>query len=378
MKSNGLRSGYFLLSMALAFPCANFAQDPRQSAPAVPFTLDGCIAAFAPQPCCVNPKTSGQVKTMVSETQRGLPLAASDVAPTVATAVALVASDKDGRGVIAFSKDTQTPRGATNNWALKVSAPFNQAQNQTVLASLAGLSGDIVASGSFSRFMWNISPQAYGQALCQACQNAGIQDLLLCNEDDLARILREEERASEEEIEKRLNTFQRALFGRVAGTVLGLESSVGRKERTFFEPDATKKTEDRSGYSFSAVGGLILQGLSPYLRLTGKKDYKENDKATLCNPIAGSILENCTAQPLGEAKEVESLVLASEARIFFRGFALAPSAQYDFETKVWGFEAPLFLVRNTDGGFTGGLKLAWRSDQDDLAAAIFITKPLQP
>ena len=66
------------------------------------------------------------------------------------------------------------------------------------------------------------------------------------------------------------------------------------------------------------------------------------------------------------------------SRFFFRSFALAPSAQYDFETDVWGFEAPLFLVRNGNKDFTGGVKFAWRSDQDDLVAAIFISRALVP
>jgi hypothetical protein len=369
---------FSLLFTLLVFPCSILAQSSGQQGSRVPFTLDRCIAAFAPQDCCAAPPTQQLVSEMNSQTRQRLPLAASDVAPTASTAVALVASDKDGRGIVSFSKNTQTPRGAVNDWTLKISAPFNQSQNQSVLASLAGLSGDIVASGSFSRFIWNINPQAYGQALCQACQDAGIQDLLLCNEDDLASILRANRVATEPEIERRINALQDAMFGRVPGTVLGLEASVGRKERTFFELDGTKQEEDRSGYSFSAVSGMILQGWSTYMRLTGKTDYKENDKATFCSPITGSILENCTAQPLGEAKEVESLILATEARVFFGSLALAPSVQYDFKTDVWGFEAPLFLVRNSDGGFTGGFKLAWRSDQDDLVAAVFITKPLQP
>jgi len=319
---------------------------------------------------------SQKVAEKADETRQGLPLAASEVAPTATTAVALTATDQDGRGVISFASNKQTPQGSTNSLALKVSAPFNQ--NQSVLASLAGLSGDIVASGSFSRFIWNISPQAYGDTLCQACQNAGITDLTECNETDLPRILQEKGLATESEIARRMNSLQDALFGRMPGTVLSFEASAGRKERTFFTPDGTKDKEDRSGYSFSALGGMILNGWSAYTRLTGKTDFKENDKATLCTPITDSILQNCTAQPLGEAKKVESLILATEARMFFRGFALAPSVQYDFDSEVWGFEAPLFLVRNADGGFTGGLKLAWRSDQEHLAAAVFVTRALAP
>jgi len=398
---------FIVLPISSGATSAVFAQTPPESEIVVPFVLDECIKSFtSPQQAAT---ISVRMENKAEETRQGLPLAASNVAPNATTAVAIVASDKDGRGVISFSPKRPVQGRATNNWSLEISAPFSKQDNQAVLASLAGLGGDIVASGSFSRFLWDISPADYGRAICQECARVGIRDLLLCSQFGLRQVakqrhldelkrqrpsdssapqeIRQEDLekldATAEELAQRESDvldakLQDALFGRLASKVWSLEASVGHKERTFFTPAAEKEEEHRAGHSFSAVGGLVFQSWSTYTKLTGKRDYKENDKATLCKPITGSILENCTSQPLGRAKEVESLILATEGRFFFRGFALAPSVQYDFETDVWGFEAPLFLIRNSDDRFTGGFKLAWRSDQDNLVAAVFITKPLLP
>jgi hypothetical protein len=49
---------------------------------------------------------------------------------------------------------------------------------------------------------------------------------------------------------------------------------------------------------------------------------------------------------------------------------------YDFQKKVLGLQLPIYLVRNSDGQFTGGFRLGWRDDTHVLSASVFISKPL--
>jgi hypothetical protein len=354
---------FLLLSTTLAGAVPVYAQE----LPVVPFTIEKCISSF-------NQSIAGEA-TRVRESK--LPLGVSDVAPAETTAVALIASDKDGRGFISFSRDSQSSTGMADNLTLKISSPFNKDENQAVFASLGGLSGDVIASGAFSRFIWDLSPMEYGRKICQACSDAGIKDLLDCNQQSLSEALKAKG-IPDSDISKKTDELQAALFGTTVGKLWGMEASLGRQERTFFEADAKKVKDDRAGYSFAAVGGMVFRQWSAYGRLTGKRDYQENDKATFCTSITGSVLENCTSQPFGRAKQVESLILAAEARYFLKSVAFAPSAHYDFKSEVWRLEVPVFLLRDSDGGFTGGFKLAWQSDQRDLVAAIFVTKALQP
>ncbi|MGH8239324.1 MAG: hypothetical protein ACREXP_20215, partial [Steroidobacteraceae bacterium] len=58
-------------------------------------------------------------------------------------------------------------------------------------------------------------------------------------------------------------------------------------------------------------------------------------------------------------------------------FGVAPIVIRDFDEKVTGVELPLFLVHDEPsegqaGPLTGGVKLGWRSDTDDITVGLFI------
>lgn len=301
----------------------------------------------------------------------------SGVAPAVSTAVSLTASDEDGRGLISFARASQSTTGTQSASSLTVSVPFNKSKGQAVFATLNGLSGDIDVSGAFSSFTWNINPVSYGKAVCQECRQRGI-GILQCSVEGPGGIV--DQMKSKNVSEPDIDTLRDAMLYRLFGVsrTWAAEASVGRGERSYFASDATKQSEDRIGYSASLLGGLLFSRGSLYGKVTGKRDYEDNDPATLCSPIAGSVLQDCTSLPLGKAKVVNSLVSGLELRYFYPNFALAPSVRYDHESDVWGIELPVFLVRNEKEAFTGGFKLGWRSDQDKVVAAVFVTKALRP
>jgi hypothetical protein len=224
---------------------------------------------------------------------------------------------------------------------------------------------------------WNINPVSYGQAICQECRKRGI-GILQCSVEGPGGIVDQmkSKNVSEPDIDALRDAMLYQLFG--VSRTWAAAASVGRGERSFFASNATKQSENRLGYSASLLGGLLFPRGSLYGKVTGKRDYEDNDPATLCTPITGSLLQDCTSLPLGKAQVVDSLVSGLELRYFFQKFALAPSVRYDHESDVWGIEMPLFLVRNEKDAFTGGFKLGWRSDQHKVVAAVFVTKPLLP
>lgn len=328
------------------------------------FTVDVCIDKIT---------TTSREINMVAE-ERKVPLAVAGIAPTATTAVALTASEKSGRGVISFSKNSESNSGMEDDWSFTVSTPF--VQGEASIASLAGLAGDIVASGSFTRFGWNLTPRSYAQDLCKTCGEVGITTLSGCSSDGISQRLQSQGK-SLEEANARAEAVRGSLFGLTVNKMWGLEASVGRKERAYFVSDATKKEENREGYSFGLFGGWNFQiPLSAYARLTGKREYRENGKVNLCSPVTGGVLEECSSLPFGEAQRVESLIGSAELRRFYNNFAISPSAEYDFEAGIWGFQLPVFLLRNNDGDFTGGFKLSWRTDEEDLVGAVFVGVPL--
>lgn len=304
-----------------------------------------------------------------------LPLGASDVAPLVTSAASLITGEKDGRGVATYSHNQQTSDGRTNDWSLSVSVPFNKSEGQAVFASPNGLSGDVVATGAFSRFGWDLEIQDYGAALCRVCQEQGVS-LLECDPDNLRIVLQNRGR-TEKEIDEAIGDLGERLFGTATAWFWGLDGSVGRKERSFFEPTGAKSKEDRLGHSLSLTGGLLLGSGHIYLKATEKRDFKDKQSATLCTPVSGSVLESCSSLPLGEADEVETTIASAEYRHFFPRLAISPSAQFDFEESIWGFQLPVFLTRDGNGKFTGGVRFAWRSDERDLITTVFVSRGLE-
>jgi hypothetical protein len=377
MRITKIVAGLFLLSVFSRAHAQASSLPPDQDLQR-PEVFANCIRLFEEDeaPANVDPKETAQkLGDRQQKEVSHLALGTSSVAPAVSTAVSLTASDEDGRGVISFARSSQASTGTQSALSLKVSAPFSKSKGQATFATLNGLSGDIDVSGAYSSFTWHINPTSYGQAVCQECKARGL-GLLECSLDGLTDALEAQKTMSQSDIDALRDDLENRLFG--VSTTWSAEASAGRAERSFFATDATKQSENRVGYSGSLLGGLLFPRGSLYGKITGKRDYEENDPATLCSPIAGSVLQDCTSLPLGKAKVVDSLVSGLELRYFFPRFALAPSVQYDHKADVWGIEVPVFLVRNDKDAFTGGFKLGWRSDQDKVVAAVFVTKALRP
>ena len=52
-----------------------------------------------------------------------------------------------------------------------------------------------------------------------------------------------------------------------------------------------------------------------------------------------------------------------------------PAIHHDFQEGVTGVNVPVFLWQDTKRQLTGGVRLGWRDDKDDLEFGLFITQP---
>jgi hypothetical protein len=322
------------------------------------FERDQCVALF-------NEVAEARV---VSRELKRTPLGASDTAPNLNTESTLSAGNEGGRAFLSFAPKKKVQVGDVRP-ALKISVPFDDDTGEGIFASRAGVGGDIVFSASLARYGWDLEIASYGEELCDRCQAAGVAAMADCYPENTAVF---------SEAEREEGALEQLIFGRVITTMWGVEGSIGRKARKYFTAAAEEESEDRVAMAFSAMGGLHLQQSSIFAKLTGKRDYDEGDTVQRCTGVEDALgLESCKQLPFGRAEEKESLVAAVEMVRQFKGFALAPGADYDIEESEWTLRLPIFLVRNDDDDWVAGLKLAWSSDaEDEFGAAIFVTKPL--
>ncbi len=55
---------------------------------------------------------------------------------------------------------------------------------------------------------------------------------------------------------------------------------------------------------------------------------------------------------------------------------VSPMLTYDDAQEVWAAQLPLYLLRDKNALFSGGLRFGWRSDEDRFVASVFVSTPL--
>jgi len=151
--------------------------------------------------------------------------------------------------------------------------------------------------------------------------------------------------------------------------------SVGRTERTFFDLPDSQREDDRLSYSLSASYRRIFESSRVTVSLATQRKFKEAEKARKCAVVDSSTLERCKDLPLGEAAVVDSVPFTVEYRLWRKSFAVSPKLAYDFEQQVAAASLPLYLITDSAGKLTGGIRVDWEEHKDPVAF-VFVSSPL--
>ena len=84
----------------------------------------------------------------------------------------------------------------------------------------------------------------------------------------------------------------------------------------------------------------------------------------------------CTEAVLGAPVRRHGNQVFAELRKFFGPVAMSPRFTRDFTKDVTGVELPVYFLQNTDGGFTGGVRVGWRSDKRGMTVVGFVGQVL--
>lgn len=128
--------------------------------------------------------------------------------------------------------------------------------------------------------------------------------------------------------------------------------------------------------SVAIAGGRI--GLSNVLFAKARLEtkYQDAEKATTCSPMEGSeALQECKELPLGPPSRSDSFVIAADGRFLGRRVALGASVGYDTQKREWAVDMPIYLRRDKEDRFTGGVRLKWQQGNEVLLN-VFVATPL--
>lgn len=169
--------------------------------------------------------------------------------------------------------------------------------------------------------------------------------------------------------------------------VWGASARVGFQEFTYYDGATLARLQnDETLWRASAyVGYLFRSSAMATATLTSQTAFKDRRTQVLCPGGAPPV--TCVNGPIGAPEEIESLLLGLDYRrqIFLGAgadrFLSGPdlgysfAATYDFETEVYGFDLPIYLLRDSSDLLTGGVRLGWRSDDHELTVGLIVSRP---
>lgn len=151
----------------------------------------------------------------------------------------------------------------------------------------------------------------------------------------------------------------------------GFSAAVGEKQFSYRDPVTfAGSSRDRTPYSLSLTGGVRLKRDRVYVggALEHKEEFAAASSRTLCRALSTPGLQECVSGPFAGPRRQTTSDAFGVVR--WRGGERAPyavelKAGYDFEQEVFAMTTSLYMVFDSHKDLRGGVRLGWRSDDDD-------------
>jgi hypothetical protein len=297
----------------------------------------------------------------------------------------LNASTEDESGSIAL----ELPTGPTQStrFALILSTPVREGADDARPADLDGLANGTKLTLRVGRFLlhpFSGDPPALARSIAAEAREECRRKRRLeeKSEDEIAG-------CATEPVSNMVGIYQagrareyEALLEPRPPRDFGFELSVGVNDFDFVDP-ATLAEDNERHVQWSVSGHFTQYFIRSRSAISVSASYERAweaaDEATFCPPNPTNVVIQCTTAAGGPPELNESLLLSLGLRHqfggrgLFRGLAIAPVVTYDVLDDVVGVDVPVYILPDSDGGLTGGVRFGYRSDREDkFSVGIFI------
>lgn len=281
----------------------------------------------------------------------------------------------------------------TNRWILTASAPLNKKATSTDLATIDGFASDFELRLQRSWFRrWVRDPPLddvalleLEQAAVRACQGrpgATEKEKAACVEDlpkQGSKFIRDHLGPEKE------TTYLQAFFPRHSAWGYGFEGRVGYKNHNYIDSTLfTTAQQDRTPWGLRMFGSWLPTGR--VWGFTGTVDYQqtyEDKKAQVLCPALSTAPVTCLNGPVGRPDSKEKLLTSAEWRTLvfpgefalFKTIGISAQFTYDHKSDEYGFDLPIYVVPDDKSNLIGGVRLGYKSEDDDFAVGIFVGAP---
>jgi hypothetical protein len=252
----------------------------------------------------------------------------------------------------------------------RVSGPISKSTGEALFADLDGLRNQTTIEGGAHYVLWN--PADPTPLLAPACQRlATLQNVLLSTIDCTLSNLRAKQRELRVSLVPAYDPGTAALFG--------ARYKFGRKDFDYLNSTTlSPESETHTNWSL-AVGTAVLTSGNWLLGAGYRREQRYSagaDPLQLCVPLTGTDAATCSEATLAAPILAKVNQVYGEVRKFFGPIAVSPRFSRDLTRDITGIEVPLYFLRNSDGGFTGGVRVGWRSDTKSYTVVAFVGQVL--
>ncbi len=284
--------------------------------------------------------------------------------------VTVEAGQANGKGTITWKpkEDCSVDRPC---WSLKFSAPTDKDSQVTDFTDLDSLAKDTSFGFSWRKTMIKGSElDEFFEELDLLCADLSLAE---CDDATIATAL---ETATDPTILERGQFIQSTARG--ASSVWFIDGTLSVNDYDFFGADEVKADTRKYGARIKLGYARVVGPARLSVAASLERSYEASKTmAQRCEPVGTTgALESCTTLPLGQPTRQDSPKLQVEYRRQTGSLVFSPLASYDFDQDISALELPFYFLRDSKGTFTGGFKVGWRSDKDEVAGSVFISKPL--
>lgn len=274
-------------------------------------------------------------------------------------------------------------RGQYKVWSLTASAPLGD-EDLHSLGTLDGLAKSSSLSLAWRRFNMTLSraedtnrdEEIEATARANCVRSAG-------GDDDLASACQGamNDAFISEHAPNLHDEYLALFFPNEPSIAYGLEGTISYKKYDYIDTSSfAAASSEKAPWGIKGFASFMpRESLTAYTTaLEYQRVYEEQDAAILCPTNTGPDATECLNGAVGTPNQDDKLLVSFEARRLFSNLllgsdiGLSGQVTYDLANGETGFDAPIYLVPNSDGSLLGGIRFQYNSDKDDFVAGVFV------
>lgn len=263
-----------------------------------------------------------------------------------------------------------------SNFSATFSAPIDKQSSYTNLATLDGFANSsevalrytkMYATGARNPFGagGSVSPQ-----LAAWFKETGVPEDIANDDGDAVRAY-----LREAGLAHKIPELEAFLWAPEAKRWLyGASLKLGSEKFEYTVPaSTTKDSVQEQPWAIGLFAGLLPTSWND-LYLGFGLEYQQTFKAatsrTVCPAVTTNEVLECTTNPYGPPSERDKLLLSIEARRMFKKFPAVLKLTHDLRNDETGLDLPIFLLNDTAGGYSSGVRIGW-TDTDQFSFGVF-------